>query len=330
VTRPPAVPTISVALCTHNGANFIREQLASILAQTLPPTDIVLSDDASTDNTVELARAALAAHPQISLTVLSNQPALGVMRNFQQAALASTGELIALCDQDDLWDPTKLQRIAEVFAARDDVSLVHTDAQLVSHDGEMLQHTLLESLEARASEIREIHDGKAFDTLLRRNLVTGATAVLRRSLLDSAVPFADEWVHDEWLAIVSAAVATNELIDEPLIDYRQHASNQIGARKLTFRQKLSKFREPRQERNEHLVARALQLVERLEALGPAVKPEALRRARQKLAFERARLALPAANVLRLWPITRAALDGRYRRFSLGLPDVVRDLAQPAR
>lgn len=317
---------VSVALGTHNGARYVAEQIDSILAQTVPVTEIVLSDDASTDETVAIARATVA--DRVALTVILNDPALGVVGNFEQAVLACTGELIALCDQDDVWHPTKLQQIVEVFEERPGVALVHTDARLVSAEGAPLGMSLLRSLEARPAELREIHGGRAFDTLLRRNLVTGATTVFRSSLLASAAPFSGEWVHDEWLAIIAAATATTEVLENELIDYRQHGGNQIGARRLSLREKLSKFREPRNERNSHLLRRAIELTERLRQV--EVEPERRALADAKLEFEQFRSGLPAAHLLRVLPIARAAIAGRYAAFSLGLPDIVRDLAQPAR
>jgi glycosyltransferase involved in cell wall biosynthesis len=329
VDRTDVGARISVALCTHNGELYIVEQLESILAQSLAPIEIILSDDASTDRTIELARGVLGARPDVALTVLHNPTPLGVSANFEQAALACSGELIALSDQDDAWHPDKLESIERVFAQRPDVALVHTDAQLVNEDRTPIGHSLLESLEVRASELQEIHSGHSFTTLVRRNLVTGATAVFRSSLLKSAAPFPELWVHDEWLGVIAAATATTELIEQELIDYRQHETNQIGARKLSFVEKLRKLREPRQERNENLVARARILTDRLELLGPAIAPARLRLARGKLAHERSRLALPSPRFLRVWPVLGAALSGRYRCYSLGLRDVVRDIAQPA-
>lgn len=318
---------LSVVLGSHNGAAYIGEQLESILSQTRMPDEIVLSDDASRDDTVAIARDVLSTHPEVQFTVIENVPALGVVRNFEQAALAATGDLIALADQDDIWHTAKLERIIAVFERRADVLLVHTDARLVDGDGVPLGMSLLASLEARPGELREIHGGRAFDTLLRRNLVTGATTVFRASLLRDAVPFADDWVHDEWLAIIAAAIGSTEVLEDELIDYRQHGGNQIGAEKLTLRRKLGKLREPRTERNAHLLERAESLVERLEAVG--VADARLEAARAKLQFERYRSALPASHFARVLPIVRRALAGDYARFSLGLPDMGRDLTQPA-
>jgi glycosyltransferase involved in cell wall biosynthesis len=324
-------PTISVALCTHNGARYVREQVESILGQSRPADEIVLSDDASTDDTVAIVIATVESWPapRPALTVISNSPALGVVANFEQATAACTGELIALCDQDDVWHEDKLARFAALFDAGPGLPLAHSDAALVTGDLEPLPDSLLASLEATAAERRELVDGRSYAALLRRNLVTGATAVFRAGLLEAARPFPAEWVHDEWLAIIAAALDRTELIDEELVDYRQHGANQIGAVKPTLRYKLGKLVEPRTDRNQRLVGRARVLVERLESLGAAIEPARLAAARRKLAHERFRRGLPRARVLRVPAVVGAVVAGRYARYSRGIPDAVRDLLQPA-
>lgn len=324
-------PSISVALCTHNGAAFVREQIDSILAQSVPVTQIVLSDDASTDETVSLVERAVRESPlpRPELLVLRNVPALGVVANFEQAVRACTGDLIALCDQDDVWMPDKLARFVECFTAEPDLLLAHSDATLVTADRTPLPDSLLDSLEATPGERRHLVDGRSYYTLIRRNLVTGATVVFRRELLEHAVPFAPSWVHDEWLAIVASAISRTLLIDGRLIEYRQHGGNQIGASKPSLRYKFGKLREPRLERNQGLVARSTALVERLESLGTLIDSSRLAHARAKLTHEKWRLALPSNPVLRAPRIAVAVVAGRYSRFSRGLMDAARDLLQPA-
>ena len=328
-------PTVSVALCTHNGARYLEEQLVSIFNQSCPPTEIVLSDDASTDGTVSLARrvvgeyqASIPGSP-LRLKVIENRPALGVVRNFEQALLACTGELIALSDQDDVWHPKRLDGLTAAFAQRAELLLVHSDAALVAEDGIPLGVSLFQALEVTAEERQEIHSGDGFETLLRRNLVTGATSVVRRELVARSTPFPDSWIHDEWMAIIAAATGRFDLVDEELTDYRQHGGNQIGARKLNLRDKIRKLREPREERNTHLVERARVLVEKLEELGSAVSSPTLDRARAKLVHEQFRLALPATRIMRVAPIFGEGIRGRYAQFSRGRTDMVRDILQPA-
>ena len=322
---------ISVALCTHNGAEFVVEQVTSILDQSRPVDEIVLSDDASTDATVELVERTLAqwvgAKPV--LRVIRNVPALGVLANFEQAIGACTGELIALCDQDDVWRSDRLELIAALFEADPRLLLVHSDARLVSGTGETIGGTLLESLEMTAREHAELGDGRSFDALLRRNLVTGATVVLRASVLPAALPFGPSWIHDEWIAIVAAAVGSTRLLDDRLVDYRQHGGNQIGARKPTLGYKIGKLLEPRASRNDNLVSRDAQLVARLEELGDLVPEERLRAARGRLDHDRSRAALPRTRIARVPAVIGAMLSGSYARFGRGLMDALRDLTQPS-
>lgn len=324
--------TISVALCTHNGADYVREQVQSILRQTVPASEIVLSDDASKDDTVAIVEETVAGwtDPKPELVVIRNTSPLGVIANFEQATLACTGDLIALSDQDDVWRRDKLELFEALFTQRPTLLFAHSDATLVSGDLTPLRHSLLESLEATARERRELVDGRSYRTFVRRNLATGATVVFRRSLLAQAVPFSSEWIHDEWLAIVAAFLDATMLIDDELIDYRQHGKNQIGAEKPDLAYKVGKLAESRGERNRQLVARAENLIERLELLRPAVTPARIEFARRKLLHEQRRMALPQTRVFRIPAIALGVLSGRYSRYSRGFIDVARDLVQPAR
>lgn len=321
--------TVSVALCTHNGARFIEAQLRSILDQTVLPFEIVLSDDASTDGTVELAETVVAqAGGPTRLRVLRNDPPLGVARNFQAAALATSGDLIALSDQDDVWHPRRLERLLARFAANDQLVLLHGDARLVNAEGIPLGMTVFEAIEATDWELQSIAHASAFDVFVRRTMAVGATMLFRRALLERAVPFGVGWVHDEWLAIMAASIGGGS-VDvelEPLLDYRQHGANQIGVRKLSFRGKIGRLLEGRRERNERMLAAAATLVERIDELDVPPHVEAL--ARSKLAHEQARSALPRSQALRLVPVLREWRTGRYATCGRGLPDAVRDLVQP--
>lgn len=327
-------PTISVALCTHNGERFVETQVRSILGQTLPPTQLVLSDDASADATVQVVTTLVenhrAAHPEreLDFVVFRNEPALGVAGNFQQAILACDGELIALSDQDDVWVPERLAEMEALFAADPQLSLVHSDARLVDDDGAPLGATLFDSIAVSRWERETETSNDALRVIVRRNIVTGATAVFRSELASRAMPIPSAWIHDEWLAAVAAAVGRIGLDDRPLIDYRQHGGNQIGASKLTFGDKLAKLREPRRQRNRTLLLRAEQLAARLPSLG--AHPQLVSLARDKVRHEAFRSRLPSKRLLRVVPILVRASGGWYRKFGMGAQDVLRDLVQSDR
>lgn len=324
---------ISVALGTRNGAAYVARQVASILSQRPAPFEIVVGDDDSSDDTLALIERVHAeareADPLLptALRIIRRQPPLGVTANFAATLAACEGELIALSDQDDVWMPGKLAALAAAFAADDGLLLVHSDARLVDAEGAPLGVTLLEALEATPVERAGLAAGEALPVLLRRNLVTGATVMLRRSLLDAALPMPADWVHDEWLAVLAAATGRARLVPACLIDYRQHGANQIGARRPTFADKMARLREPRTERAVCLARRTAQLAERARNLGVAAPVQ--RQLDAKAAHEDRRARLPRLRLARVPSVFAGAVTGRYARYSRGAMDVLRDLVTPA-
>lgn len=336
-TAAPAWPAasvaqadVSVALCTRNGARYLPAQVASICTQDLLPREIVLSDDDSSDDSVAVVERTLAEHglaTRIPLTVMRNRPPLGVTRNFEQAIRACRGELIALCDQDDVWHAGRLRRMVAEFERRPELLLLHSDARLVDGELKPLGQTLLQALETRPGELADIAAGRAFAALMHRNLVTGATTMLRRTLLDTALPISPLWVHDEWLATVGAAIGRIDLLAEPLMDYRQHGNNQIGAQRMTLRQKIDKALGERGDKYVHRVRRSEALLAFLQGLGPRVAGETLALAQGKLDHFRFRAGLPHWRPARVLPVALQAARGRYARFDRGLPAILQDLLE---
>lgn len=325
--------TFSVAMCTRNGERFVADQVRSILRQTVTPMEIVVSDDASTDSTLSIVRSLLAEHnaarssDAVALVVLENPKPLGVAKNFEQALHNCTADFIALCDQDDVWRADKLERVSMVFRSDSRLMLVHSDARLTDGQGRPSGGTLLQALELDATAQALIHEGRALDLLLQRNVVTGATTVIRRALWARAAPVPPGWIHDEWLAIVAACHGGLALIPEPLIDYRQHGGNAIGAGKLSMLGKFRRLTEPGRARNERLYTRAHALRERF-AENDDVPRELVWLAEQKLAHESMRRYLSPRRVRRLIPVIRELRTGRYQRYGRGLLDAARDLLQP--
>ena len=325
---------VSVALCTYNGAAYLEEQLLSILGQSLRPDEIVVSDDGSTDETlavlgrvVEAWRAEDAAHV-VEIMVLRNATALGVTANFEQALSACSGDLIALSDQDDIWWAERLERMVAEFTRRPELQMLHADARLVDAAGEPLGFTLLQTLGVSDADRAAVHAGNAINAYLHRNIVTGATMMMRRELVEQSRPFPAAWVHDEWMAMVAAATGLVDLLEGPLTDYRQHGGNQIGVTNLDASSKLGRLRTPRTARNARLLARAAALQQRASGFEPAASASVLALVDAKLAHETRRSSLPAARLLRVGPIVRGWRAGDYSRFGLGLQDVLRDLVQP--
>jgi glycosyltransferase involved in cell wall biosynthesis len=330
MTDAIASPRVSVALCTHNGERYLAAQLRSIFTQSVAPKEIIVSDDASSDSSVALVEELRSEAAAVDVRVLRNPMPLGETATFERAIAATSGEFVALCDQDDVWHPQKLERMLRTFDSSPALQLLHTDARMVDEDGRPNGSTLFETLRVSETERARVHAGDAIGVLLRRNVVTGATTVMRRDLARRAMPFPSAWVHDEWLAMFAAATGRIDLLEEPLIDYRQHGGNQIGASALTGRGRISRLTAPRTERNARLLARAEALAERMTQLAPDPTEAAIRGAEDKLVHERIRSSLPSSRVRRIVPVAREWRTGRYSTCGLGVNDVVRDLVQPAR
>jgi glycosyltransferase involved in cell wall biosynthesis len=319
---------LSVVMCTYNGAAFLQHQFESLLAQTCLPDEIVMSDDGSTDASQDIlqAFAEKARGLGISVQLWSNPDNLGYVKNFSKALQQATGDVLFLCDQDDVWRPDKLALMAAHFDSDSQLLLLHSDARLVDADGDSLRCSLFDALQLTLDEKQAIHGGRAFEIVMRRSFVTGATAALRRELVEMALPVGQDWIHDEWLTAVAAAFGRIDFIDEPLIDYRQHGANQIGMRKRTLMMKWQDLFLPRG----HLLCAEAKRLQRLEDfLAHAAFRGASERAEQvmhkRAHFER-RVAigqLPPYH--RLLPILREARAGSYRRYGTGGRSMLRDL-----
>ncbi len=323
----------SVALCTHNGAAYIEAQLRSIFEQTVTARQIVVSDDASSDDTVAIVEKIAAeyrnrSHPT-ALTVLRNGTPLGVVKNFEHAIQATSEPYIALCDQDDVWVPRKLEVLGDFFLTRPSLMLVHSNAQLIDGDGGPLGLSLFEALGITPSMLSREHAGDGFALLMKRNIVTGATVVFHRNLLTFALPFPANWVHDEWLAVMAAAAGSIDVCEAELVDYRQHADNQIGATALTMKGRWARLTLPRDKRNRVLLGRAEELLIRLNAISVSVRSDCLPLAHEKLEHERMRSSLRASRWARIIPVVREIATGRYQRVASGANDILRDLVQPS-
>ncbi len=224
---------LSVAMCTYNGARYLPEQLASIAAQRRPPDELVVCDDYSSDTTRELLKQfkAQAAFP---VRLYFNEQKLRVLRNFAKAISLCEGDIIALCDQDDVWLPEKLSRMAAEFAQAPEVGLVFSDLEVVDKELQPLGFNAWQShwVDFGLKEQRRFKQGKALDVLLTRNVITGAGAVFRREFIDLVLPFPEvsgmPLLHDYWLGLMISTVAPIVPISTPLVKYRIHGDQQMS------------------------------------------------------------------------------------------------------
>ena len=317
-----------MVLCTYNGEAHLGEQLDSLLAQTRRPDEIVVGDDGSSDASwgLLLDFASRAGSKGIEVRLFRHKQNLGFVGNFSQMLREASGDLLFLCDQDDVWRSDKLATMEARFAVDPKLLLLCTDACLVDAAGKWHGVTLFDALALEEVEKQAVRDGRAFDVLLRRSMVTGATAALRREAIDKALPVGAGWIHDEWLAIVLSILGRVGMVESPLIDYRQHANNQVGMRKRTWRDKWKDLVCPRRDEFQAEVARMACLEEHLKRLGSQVAPTYLSAVAHKRDHFVARVALGRKPRWRRLPdVLREARDGSYRRYGTGRRSMLRDL-----
>ena len=223
---------LSVALCTYNGEKYIAEQIRSIFQQTRLPDELVICDDMSQDTTFELIHAMI-GNTSIPVRVVRNAQNLGVTRNFVQAIALCKGDIIVLSDQDDIWYPNKLKTLEGAFnnAA---VGLVFSNAEIIDDTSRLMDMSLWDSLYFTPHLRQQMHNGNAFQVLLKQNYVTGATLAFRASYRDAIFPISPRWIHDSWISIILSLMSKIVLIEEPLMQYRVHNSNVIGISKRSF------------------------------------------------------------------------------------------------
>ncbi len=324
--------TVSVAIATYNGERFLFEQLDSIRQQTVLPNEIVISDDNSSDDTLAVVDKALP--PQwrqdngVALKILRNSQALGPGRNFEQAMSACTGDFIACADQDDLWVADKLAVVMEVFSKNPHALLVHSDAELVDSNGTPIGMTLSEGLAFSATELAALHSGHSLPAIIKRNLVTGATMMVKKELLELAFPLPREELHDGWLALVASLVDALVFVPEKLLHYRQHEGNQIGGKPMGVLDSVVAVQKSWIDMADVLQAHNRDHQDLLDRLGDRVSAGNRNIVAKRIAHNTWRIGLPTSRVFRVWPVLWGVVRGRYATYGRQPHDVLRDLLMP--
>lgn len=210
---------ISVCIATYNGEKYIREQLMSIMPQLGAEDEVIISDDASTDNTLQIindlhdSRIQIYHHtPYTKHYFIADKPT----HNFENALTHCHGDYIFLADQDDIWLPNKVSTTLEALQT----------AQLVVHDCQIVNFKLQITHPSYFNFIH-IHTGAVQNAI--RCTYLGCCMAFRRDLLSTALPFPATCVaHDQWLGIVAALKYQTTLIHQPLILYRRHHNTQTN------------------------------------------------------------------------------------------------------
>lgn len=319
--------SFSIAMCTYNGARHLREQLASIAAQSRLPDELVICDDGSTDAT-RVIIADFAASVPFPVHLHVNDQNLGSTKNFERAIALCVGDLIALSDQDDVWLTEKLQRLEAEFDRVPNAGLIFSDAEVVDEGMNPAGFTLWQKLDIRNDERHGLHGGRAIDVLLQGSTVTGATMAFRGRFKKLVLPIPNDLsiIHDAWIALLVGAVSEVAPLAMPLIKYRQHADQQVGPKER--KHDAGGFKEAMVRRTSYSemiqigVAAQKRLVEHGETYESA---DALSRLSARLRHLRARAGLPEGKLGRIRCVATELLSRRYHLFSNGFRSAVKDL-----
>lgn len=200
---------ISIALCTYNGALYLKEQLNSILSQDYQNIEIVISDDKSTDGTYELLQSYQLKYPQIKLQ--QNTMNLGFNKNFEQTIFRCKGAYIAIADQDDIWVSNKLSIL--LTAIKNDLLIYH-DSVYINEQGQPTGKKIF--------DVHRFVKGQCTSYLLYNNCVSGHACFFKNSLLNYITSFPKEIYYDWWIAYTAACMGQIGYVTQPLVKHRRH------------------------------------------------------------------------------------------------------------
>lgn len=215
---------VSVAMCTFNGAHYLPQQLESIARQTRRPDEIVICDDGSSDRTLEILEKFRAVYPH-TVRIVRNAERLGPAKNFEQAIALTSGEAVALADQDDVWYPEKIERLTAVLEKDPGIGLVFSNARCIDGEGKPFPFDLWEAVGINGSIKQLIAADRLFEVILKRGLIVGCCLMFRGGLKSLALPVEAELGHDWWITTVAAFFSHIVYVDAYLMDYRVHGQN---------------------------------------------------------------------------------------------------------
>ncbi|CAN5305223.1 glycosyltransferase family 2 protein [soil metagenome] len=209
-------PLVSIVMATYNGSLYLAEQMESLMAQSYKNLEIIIVDDCSLDNTVEILKKF--QERNTSINIISNETNLGYIKNFEKGCSLAGGEYIALCDQDDYWHPDKIKHMQ---AAIGNYPLIYCDSVLCD-----------ENLQPIGVNISDRGNCREYDNCLQQAIfcrIYGHATLIKKEFLLKTIPFLAVIPHDWWICFMATFHGGMKYLNEPLANYRQHGANIFGA-----------------------------------------------------------------------------------------------------
>ena len=324
---------LSIAMCTYNGAEYLREQLDSFAAQSVLPDELIVCDDGSTDATVAILKE-FAASAAFAVKIYENERNLGYIKNFEQAIGLCTGEIIFLSDQDDVWHAEKLKMFADAFDADASVGMVFCDGELVDER--------LDSLGAGAWQARlfdekkrsQLESGGGLEIILKDNVVSGCMMAFRARYLNNILPIPTDIpgvIHDYWITIILLTETKVKIFPQKLVKYRQHSRQQLGLSSEepgTLREQAAKnYDFPQQQQKYEQLSEYLS--RRFDALpleNQQKRKIVLSEVERQIKHFRARVNIADKKTRRARLIFDELISRRYHKYSNGWRSAAKDLS----
>lgn len=313
--------TISIALCTYNGEAYLKTQLQSIQAQTRLPDELIICDDASTDQTIASLRN-FAAQAPFPVHIIQNDIRLGYNKNFEKALNQCRGEFIFICDQDDYWLPDKIELLATYLEEHPDVDIVFSNAVVADEELNDTGHFFWEKVRFSESAQQKWNSGEAIEVLLDGNRMMGCASAMRRRFLDVALPIPAiaNYIYDGWLALVAGMKGTIHFYPKPLLIYRTHEKQQVGIRSqpapkwVTMKDRFSR---EHSQKLQPFVSKRQRLSDLYNLLHERIPEESPAKAqfRRRLIHYTTRSTLPKSRLFRIVPVMQEWVSGNYKRYS---------------
>lgn len=223
---------IYIVLATYNGADYLVEQIDSLVAQTEARWTLLIQDDGSSDDTVRIIEDYSHRDNRIQVHTkerISSSSALGNFSELLVIAFEQGAEYVFFCDQDDVWDANKLETLLRHLKQREDdgsvACLIHHDLEVVDESLVTIAGSFIGMMQLQPSD--ELNPQR----LVSRNEVTGCAMACNRALVEIALPVSDQAVmHDWWLALCAGYFGRLTYVPDKLVKYRQHSANAIGAK----------------------------------------------------------------------------------------------------
>ncbi|MCE9916959.1 glycosyltransferase family 2 protein [Obesumbacterium proteus] len=227
---------IDVVMATYNGEMYLEEQIKSIQncnSYNSEIDNLIICDDGSSDSTITIINRLAALDDKIKLIENPSGIPFRVIKNFIRGIKVSNADYILFSDQDDYWNPDKIilmkNKMLEMESkhSADTPLLVFSDLEVVNECRNEINKSFFDLQNINS------HSGLTFERLLLQNIAPGCSMMANRALLDVSFKYADENIimHDWWMILFASYLGKVEIINEPLIQYRQHGNNQVGASK---------------------------------------------------------------------------------------------------